>query len=99
MSGAVLSWAEHPISAAHRGDDGAMHGHTWIVRAYWEYEGESIVDLSTMLERVCRKLDHTVLPEHLRRAEDMAGYIGDLVGAVRVEIRRDAERMGATWAA
>jgi hypothetical protein len=68
-----------------------------MVRAYWEYSGKSIVDLTMILERVCRKLDHTVLPDHLRRAEDMAGYIGDLVGAAKIEVRRDAERMGATW--
>ena len=92
-----LSWADTHISAAHRGDDDVMHGHTWRVRAFWEYAGKSIVDLKLVLERVCRTLDHKVLPEHLRRAEDMAGYIGDLVDADRVDVWREVEGMGATW--
>ena len=95
----VLSWADSKISAAHRGDDGQMHGHTWKVRAFWTYEGKSIVDLQLILERVCRTLDHKVLPEDVSRAEDMAGYIGDLVGAVKVKVSRQAEGMGATWTA
>lgn len=74
-----------------------MHGHTWRVRAWWTYTGKSIVDLKATLEKVCRRLDHTVLPEDLRRAEDLAGYIGDLVDAVRVQVWRDAEDMWAEW--
>lgn len=93
----TTSWAETHICAAHRGDDDALHGHTWMVRAHWTYAGKSIVDLKVILERVCRTLDHKVLPEHVRRAEDMAGYIGDLIGAVKVEVWRQAEGMGATW--
>lgn len=95
----TLSWADTHISAAHRGDDDVMHGHTWRVRAFWQYDERPIEHRKQRLERACRTLDHKVLPEHLRRAEDMAGYIGDLVGAVRVDVWREAEGMGATWTA
>lgn len=95
----TLSGASTYICAAHRSDEGEMHGHTWRVFAYWTYEGRSVVDLKLILERVCRTLDHKVLPEHLRRAEDLAGHIGDLVGAVKVRIVREAEGMEAEWTA
>jgi len=93
----VLSWADTHLCAAHKGDDGVMHGHTWRVRAYWLYQGRSAVDLKLVLERACRTLDHSVLPEHLRRAEDLAGYIGDLISAARVDVWREPEGLGATW--
>jgi len=98
MSG-TLSSAKSFICAAHRDEDGALHGHTWTVWASWIYDGESIVDRKLVLERVCRTLDHKVLPDHVSRAEDMAGHIGDLVGAVKVEISREAEGMRAEWTA
>lgn len=95
----ALSKAKAHICAAHRTDEGAMHGHTWTVWASWIYDGESIIERKLILERVCRTLDHKVLPEELRRAEDMAGHIGDLVGAVKVEISRDVEGFAAEWTA
>lgn len=93
----TVSWADTHISASHRSDEGVLHGHTWRVRAFWNYDGESIVERKALLEKVCRRFDHTVLPEHLRRAEDFAGYIGDLIDAVKVDVWREAEGLGASW--
>jgi hypothetical protein len=97
----VLSWADTHICAAHKGDDGVMHGHTWRVRAYWNYTGASVVGLKALLvDRVCfASLDHQELPDDVRRAEDLAAYIGRLVEAVRVDVWREPEGMGATWTA
>lgn len=92
----VLTWADTHICAAHMGD-GKLHGHTWKVRAYWTYEGQSAVWRQEQLKRVIGKFDHEMLPDELARAEDLAGYIGDLVDAVRVDVWRDPEGLGATW--
>ena len=84
----ITSWAETHISAAHKGDDGVMHGHTWRVRAYWAYSGQSAVDLKDRLQRCARELDHRVLAHELRRAEQLAGYIGRVTEAARVHMLR-----------
>ena len=93
----VMSWADTHISAAHKGDDGVMHGHTWRVRAFWTYAGQSAIDLKGCLERCASELDHRVLAHELRRAEQLAGYIGRVTEAVRVDVWREPEGMGATW--
>jgi hypothetical protein len=93
----ALSWVDTHLCAAHKGDDGVMHGHTWRVRAFWNYTGQSAVDLKDRLERCRRELDHKVLPHELRRAEQLAGYFGRVTEAVRVDVWREAEGMGATW--
>lgn len=96
----VLSWADTHICAAHKGDDGVMHGHTWRVRAFWKYTGASVVELKSVLDHVCFvSFDHQELPDHLRRAEDIAACIGGLVEAARVDVWREPEGMGATWTA
>ena len=96
----LLSWADTHICAAHKGDDGVMHGHTWRVRAFWTYSGQSVVDRKLSLELACMSgFDHRVLSEHERRAEDIATEIGNRVGAVRVDVWREPEGMGATWTA
>ncbi len=48
-----------------------------------------------------RGLDHTELPRHLSRAEDIATWLGEMLGGgpVKVEVWREAEGMGATWTA
>lgn len=96
----VESWVETHISAAHAPEDGGpLHGHTWKIRATWLYGGESAVDLKAKLERVCRELDHTLLPARLSRAESIAVYLGDLLRAKRIDVWREADGMGATWTA
>lgn len=93
----ILTWAETYICSAHKGDDGVMHGHTWRVRAHWDYAGACVDDFKLKLKAAVAPLDHALLPDALRRAEDLAAYLGDLVGARRVDVWRDAEGMGATW--
>jgi hypothetical protein len=93
----VLSWAETYLCAAHKGDDGVMHGHTWRVRAYWNYTGQSAVDTKAALVAACRWFDHGVLPDRLRRAEDLAAHLGLHMGAQRIDVWREPEGMGATW--
>lgn len=93
----TLSWADTHICAAHMGDGGTLHGHTWKVRAHWPYQRMSIVHLKAGLEEACKQFDHETLPNQLRRAEDLAERIGLDVGAVRVDVWREPEGMGATW--
>lgn len=93
----ITSWADVYICAAHKGDDGVMHGHTWRVRAFWNYAGACVDDLKIKLQTAVTPLDHAVLPDALRRAEDLASHLGGLTDACRVDVWREAEGMGATW--
>ena len=96
----VLTWADTYISAAHRPiDGGPLHGHTWRIRAYWPADGTDAVERQGTLHIVTRGLDHTELAAHLSRAEDMAAWLGQMIGGgpVRVDVWREAEGLGATW--
>lgn len=93
----ITQWAEVHFCAAHTGDDGRLHGHTWRVRAYWDYRGQSIVNQKSRLIEALAGLDHAELPATLRRAEDLAQEIGSRVLACRVEVWREPEGVGAEW--
>lgn len=96
----VLSWAETHISAAHHPRGGRqIHGHTWRVRAWWKYDGSDAVKLREALIEACEAFDHTMLPDNMTRAEDLAEHLGKRLRAYRVDVWRDAERLGAAWTA
>lgn len=94
----VAQWVERHFCAAHEGD-GVMHGHTWVVRAYWSYDGADIRERAERLAPWIEKLDHSTLPADLSRSEQIAAWIGVAVNAKRVEVWREREGYGATWTA
>lgn len=95
----ITQSAETHFSAAHRGGDGQMHGHTWRVRATWPYRGQDIDEQRERLIVGVSQLDHSELPPDLTRAEQIAHWIGLRVDACRVDVWREAEGLGATWRA
>jgi hypothetical protein len=94
----VMQWAEKHFCASHEGD-GVVHGHTWVVRAYWPYAGADIRDRVERLATWVAKVDHTILPPTLTRSEELAAWFGVAVDAARVDVWREREGCGATWRA
>ena len=77
---------------------GALHGHSYQVIAWHRCEDNNdAVILQEHLRGLCKTFDHTVLPDGLTRAEDMAMAILKLSppSCVEVEIRRPVERLYA----
>ena len=89
-----------PLSAAHRDlDTGQMHGHTWLVTAWWPREPgqrpRDVRHLRAMLQDELAALDHTVLPDHVAWAEDLAEYLLGVLGCSTVEVSRPLEGLYA----
>ena len=97
--GSVFTGARAHFCAAHIDDRGRLHGHTWRVRAVWPFAGENAMDRQASLIAALADFDHAKLPDGLRLAETLAALIGARLGAVRVDVWRDAENLGATWRA
>lgn len=93
----ALQWADAHFSAAHRDTAGRLHGHTWRVRAFWTHDGKDVLDKQKLLRKWASALDHRELPAHLTLSEDLAAHFGSATKAVRVEVWREAEGVGAVW--
>ena len=96
-----LTGAGWYFSASHRDPvRQELHGHSYEVMAWWPSEpARDAVCLQETLKGALKGLDHTTLPDELTRAESMARFIMQLVGAVRVDVSRPSERLSATvWA-
>ena len=84
----ILTGVGGHISAAHRGADGGLHGHTWTVKA-WFVAGEDAVRLRDRLNAVLARFDHRELPPGMTLGEQLAQEIGRLLpGCVAVEMAR-----------
>jgi 6-pyruvoyl-tetrahydropterin synthase len=92
----ITQWAQHFICAAHRSPLGVMHGHTWTVRATWS-EIINVEDRKAFLVEVCDDYCHRVLDGKTASAEGLAESIATATNAIRVDVWREAEGMGATW--
>ncbi len=95
----LTQWADGFFCAAHRGADGILHGHTWRVRAYWDYAGTDILVRQAKLKEALSYLDHRELPSGLSRAEDIAADLGRGLFCLRVDVWREHEGLGASWTA
>jgi 6-pyruvoyl-tetrahydropterin synthase len=83
---------EGHFSAAHRGPDGQMHGHTWTVRAWFETPGRADARCyRAALNVLLAQWDHTTLPDELAWGEDIAATVLTLCNCVRVEVMRPTE--------
>lgn len=96
MSTRNLIWAAWHFSAAHSAPLRPLtHGHSYEARVFWPYKGQDVEALQAALKAALATIDHTTLPDHLSRAEDIAKHIGSLLpGCVRVDIARPLERLG-----
>lgn len=87
------------FSASHKDRrTNAIHGHTWEVTAWYvSHPACDAVVEQAYLRGICEAHDHTILPDHLSRAEDIAADILDSMpsACVEVEVRRPAERLYA----
>jgi 6-pyruvoyl-tetrahydropterin synthase len=93
----TLTWVDATISAAHYpADGGPLHGHTWRVRAYWEWTSGDALVLQRLLREACEPFDHNLLPAALSRAEELAKHLRAALSCARVDVWRDAEGLGAT---
>lgn len=87
--------------AAHVGEDGRMHGHTYEVTAWWpSYPHRDQVDLQVLLKLLLAdRYDHRTLPADFSTMELLAAGIGGELpgGCVGIDISRPAERLAAKW--
>lgn len=82
--------------ASHNSPEGALHGHSYEVRAW--FRKDDARTLQADLAIVLGQLDHTHLPGEIAWAEDLAERIAHrLPGCVEVEISRPLERLFARW--
>lgn len=87
------------ICAAHRDEDGKLHGHTWEVVAWWP-DGQDALVLQAKLQSILNLYDHEELGPRISRGENLAAAIGSaLEGCVEVQLNRPAERIYARWTA
>ncbi len=99
----LYSTAKSHFSAAHRGDDGRLHGHTWVVRLEWEYNDEDATDVKAELCKfITKRFDHKDLgSEAAARAEKIAtliaAHMGEFVVVSAVYIDRDVEGLGVIY--
>lgn len=85
------------ISAAHRDENGWLHGHSWVIRA-WFPEGEDAEWLRMKLHKVLDLFDHKELLYELARSEGLVEAIAEqLPTAVEIEASRPVEGIYIRW--
>ena len=93
----VLTGAGAVLSAAHRDRSGNLHGHSWEVTAWWTGKPDAVAkqaELSSYLSF----FDHSVLPQSVSLAEDLAVRVMEDLNCERVDISRPLERVYASVA-
>lgn len=94
-----LQSAKAHFCAAHVNAEGSVHGHSYQAVAYWLDDGADVMPKARKLRAMCDALDHKPLPLHLTRGEDIAAWLGDAIGAIRVDVERPLEGLGGHWIA
>lgn len=85
------------ISAAHRDENGWLHGHSWVIRA-WFPEGQDAEWLQHKLWKVLDLFDHKELLDDLTRTEGLVEAIAEqLPEAVEIEGSRPIEGIYVRW--
>ena len=85
------------ISAAHRDDNGFLHGHSWRIRA-WFPEGGDALKLEQDLRVVLALFDHQELLYELARSEGLVEAIAEqLPDALEIEAARPVEGIYIRW--
>jgi hypothetical protein len=91
----ALTGVSSIVSAAHRSRDGAMHGHTWEVIAWWE-GSPCAVEKKAKLAKYLSIFDHTVLGDDVAWGEALGKAIVLGLGCAKVEVRRPLEGIFAS---
>jgi hypothetical protein len=90
-----LSGVGGHLSCGHTSPEGVAHGHSYEVVAWYRFGSDARI-LQLHLDTVLKRLDHTVLPDELRFAENLAEHIaGQLPGCIAVDVNRPLERFYA----
>lgn len=85
------------LSVGHSSPEGVPHGHSYECVAWFRF-GYDARALQRMVEVVRAQFDHTILPEELALAENLAERIArELPGCVAVEANRPLERIFARY--
>lgn len=82
------------MSASHEGEDGVLHGHTWEIVAWYKGKPDAVMK-QRELEGYLSVFTHTILPDTMGRGEDLARYILEDLGCVKVDVNRPLERIYA----
>jgi len=100
MTGTTRTGVSGTFTASHRSFEGQPHTHRWHVLAW--FAPRSRQDARTYranLDRVLHAWEGRELPPHLQEGEDIAAWIGRMVGCVEVQVSRPDERIHARWMA
>lgn len=90
----VLTGVSATVAAAHRSREGLMHGHTWLIKAWWQGTPDA-VERQMTLRNYLSRFDHSVLPDELAWAEAFGEQVLTDLGCVKVEIERPLEGLFA----
>jgi len=86
------------VSAAHRSREGNLHGHTWLVVAWWPFsEDISAESRKAALIDYLSFFDHSLLADAVAWGEDLAERIGQDLVAVAVDVSRPLEGIYGRW--
>ena len=87
------------LSLGHNSPEGIRHGHSYECVAWYRF-GHDARALQRQVEPVRQLIDHTLVPDELQLAENLAEHIGvQLPGCVAVDCNRPLERIYARWEA
>lgn len=94
----IESGVDAVFCATHRENrEGPLHGHTYQVTAWFPYKGADVQVLRDYLRDELAAFDHSELPQHMTRAEEIARYLLDVLpDCVRVQVNRPLEGFHAT---
>ncbi|MGV7119606.1 hypothetical protein [Sphingopyxis sp. 550A] len=99
MTGSITTGVSTHICCAHTGSDGRLHGHTWIITA-WFPAGQCALDLKSRLAEACAPFDHAEPLYDLSTGEGIvAALVEALPAAVLIEAARPPEGIYARWTA
>lgn len=106
MTGQITTGVSTHICCAHTGADGRLHGHTWVITAWFPWGaganalGECASFLKDRLLRACEPFDHAELLYELSTGEGIIeALIEALPDAVAIEAARPPEGIFARWIA
>lgn len=99
-SGMIRTGVGGFFSAAHTGEDGRLHGHSYEVVVWFQDFDGCAVALKQRLDAILSIIDHGELPPELASGEAIAEWIAELFQAprcVQVDVARPIERFFAQW--
>lgn len=86
------------FSAAHRSPEGELHGHSYLVTAWFSNDDRRDARcMKAALGALLTAWDHKELPDNLTWGEDIARAVGTLANCVEVIVSRPLEGFYARW--